>query len=998
MKFSRTALLATLFASTALAAHAQQTDQRKPGPQQDAEAINEVVVTGSHIAQPNLEQPTPITQATPLLIENSGTANLGDILSELPSLGFDGTLRSNSNNYGNSYGISTADLRNLGTSRTLVLVDGYRHVAGDIGSDAVDLNSIPVALVDHVEVITGGASAIYGSDAVSGVLNIILKKKFDGVFLQAQGGVEQGGYGGQVSASGTVGHSWMDDKLHMDFTATYNHQQGVDQNQIPNYKNYGTVVNPADAQCAPDFSFCTNGKPNDGIPDTLWVQNVGSKFVTTNGVLLNANTLQPQYSFNAAGQLIPVPAQTGYNSFAFGQLPTNCQDCYFPSTYNQEASPFTQDGAEYRVSYDFTPHLRAFVDAKYNETYTFNRIQPSFSFGSFQLAPDNAFIPPALAAALAGTPAADYPYISKFLDNGRGFEAYRRTYRVVAGFTGDFNIPYFNIKWDSAINYGRTDAHFQNQNLEITDNFNNALDSVINPATGQPACRTSVPTAPQTGMGAGGAPGCIPYNPFGTNQLAGALAYSFGQFDAIDSLSQQDFTLNLNTDTSHFFKFPGGPLSVAAGTEYRMERTYEINDPRLIAGDTENLAANSAGGFNVIEGYVEGSAPIFHHNGFLLDELSLDAAYRGADYSYKQVGYADAYKFSGVYGPFSWIKARGTYSQAIRAPNITEAFSPTSSTYFNIADPCSAENIASNVNYAKNCAASGVPAGFQANTNASIIGQSGGNPNLAPEQSFSYTGGFVLQPTKNLSFTIDYYSIKIKDAITLVAAQDIIDNCYNESSGLSTQYCSLFTRNPTTHNINFVSTTYVNASKLYTDGVDVTASYTTLVEPLTSRFAYTNWLDGRITFDLNLNYLDQLRNFPFQNNPSQYHIEELTPGIPQWRFLANATYRQGSWQWVYTARYVGRVATFDRDLTQTDLSESSNEPFVSARFYHDIALHYFFKGGATDGLEIYGGVKNIFGDLPPAILIGSTSATTGFSADTAYDIGRYFFLGLRYRQ
>ncbi len=951
------------------------------------------MVTGSRIAQPNLEQPTPITQASPILIQNSGTVNLGDILTELPALGFTGTLRGNSNSFGSNFGISSANLRNLGVSRTLVLVDGYRHVAGDINTDAVDLNSIPTALVDHVEIVTGGASAIYGSDAVSGVVNIVLKKKFEGVYVDGQIGVNDAGYGEKDSIQASVGHSYLNDRLHLDFTVTYDREQGINASSIPNAKNYGTVTNPADATCAPDFSYCSNPKVNDGIPDRLYVQNVGSRLVTRNGVLLNANSFEPQFSFNAAGQLVPVPAQTGYNSFAFGQLPANCVDCYLTQDYLQEASPFTSKGFELRSSYDFTPHLRSFIDAKYVETDTQNEIQPSFSFGDYQLQPDNAFITPALAAALAGTAAADYPYIAKFLNPARESEAYRRTYRIVAGVQGDVDVRIADIRFDAALNYGRTDSHFTNTGLRILNNYAAAQDSVINPATGQAACRINVPSAPQTGIGAGAAAGCVPFNPFGVNQLAGAMNYAFGSFDSIDSLSQQDATVNLNTDTGRFFKLPGGPLSIATGAEYRMERTYEINDPRLTAGDTENLATNSSGGFNVVEAYIEGSAPIFRHNGFLRDELSLDAAYRGAHYSFAQVDYADAYKFSGVYGPFSSLKFRGTYSQAIRAPNITEAFSPASAGYFNVTDPCSTENITSNVNYAKNCAAAGLPAGFIANTNASIKGVTSGNPDLNPETSFSYTGGVVIQPwfLKGFAITADYYAIKIKNAITQVQAQDIINNCYNETSGLSGQYCSLFTRDPTSKNINFVSTTYVNASKLETTGLDVTVSYAALVAPVTERFWLTRWATGRLSTDVTLNYTFKNRNFPFQSDPTQVSIIEATVSNPQMRGLATIDYRQGPWEVVYTGRYIGKVDNYNRDPTQADFSESTNWPTISPRFYHDIAIHYLFDG-SLKGVELYGGVRNIFGDLPPAILIGTNNAS-----DVAYDLGRYVFIGAKYR-
>jgi len=375
-----------------------------------------------------------------------------------------------------------------------------------------------------------------------------------------------------------------------------------------------------------------------------------------------------------------------------------------------------------------------------------------------------------------------------------------------------------------------------------------------------------------------------------------------------------------------------------------------------------------------------------------------DAAFRGANYS--TVGNVGAYKFSGTYGPVNWFKLRTTYSRAIRAPNITEAFLPASSGFFNITDPCSTENIGNNVNYAKNCATAGIPAGFNANTNASIVGQSSGNPNLEPEKSISYTGGIVFQPpiVPGLAITLDYYSIKIKNAISLIAAQDVINNCFGSSAGLDPNFCSLLTRGPD-QNINFVNTTFVNASKLFTDGYTLQASYSTDVSPLTQNWKWTQALDGRMTFNLQADYVQHLRDFPFQNNPSQVHILEglvasspnavSNPGTPHLKGLADMTYRQGPLSLTWQTRYIGKGALFNRDSTAADHSESRNIPFAEATFYHNISARYRLSGG-MEGAEIFGGVNNVFGEEIPFMVIGS-------GQDVAYDLGRFAFIGIKYR-
>ena len=968
--------------------------------------VGELIVTGSRIPRPNLEQATPVAVLSSQNIENAGPQNLGDIITQLPAMGFGGTIRSNSNNFGNGAGVSSIDLRNLGLARTLVLVDGQRHVAGDLTTNAVDINSIPPALVDRVEVVTGGASAIYGSDAVSGVVNIILKKKFEGFQADAQYGENDGGYGAKRSASITAGKSFLDDRLNIAVTGYYSKEDAVEANQLKAAHNYGTITNPNDINPNSfDPAFYSSGASikNDGIPDNLYVPNIGSDLVTPNGVLLNASTFAPQFSFDKNGHLVPIPVRTGFNSFAFAQLPANCPDCYFADNFTQLASPIESKGGSIRANFDVTPHFRAFVDAKFVQTDVSNVVQPSFSFGDFQLAPDNAFISPELRAGLAGVAPADYPFIGKFLNAGRGQDVRRRTYRVVAGIGGDFDAKFANINWDFALNYGETDTHLTNQSLEITQNFNAALDSVINPATGQPACRINVPSAPQTGIGAGAInPGsCVPYNPFGQPNLtnsAAALAYSFGAFSTDDTLTQEVASLNANFDTSRFFNLQGGPIQIAVGAEYRREHTKETNDPFVIAGNTENLASNSAGGYHVSEGYIEVNLPVLKDFGPLLHELSLDAAFRGANYS--TVGNVGAYKFEGTWAPTPWVKLRTTYSRAIRAPNITEAFQPSSSGFFNITDPCSSENIGNNVNYAKNCAAAGIPAGFNANTNASITGVSSGNPNLDPEKSISYTGGIVFQPTivPNLAITLDYYSIKIKNAISLVQAQDVINNCFGSSAGLDPNFCSLLKRGAD-QNINFVSTTYVNASKLETDGYELQASWSGDVSPLTERWSLTQRLNGRLSWNLVADYTAHLRTFPFQNDPTNVHILEglvasspnvvSNPGTPHLKGLTNFNYTQGPLTLGWQVRYVGKGALFNRDPTAADHSESRNVPFAEATFYHDLTARYRLAG-RLNGTELFGGVNNVFGEEPPFMTIGA-------GTDVSYDLGRFFFAGVKIR-
>lgn len=988
----RTRLLAT---SVILAALAQ------PAIAQEAAGaeVAEVVVTGSRIPRPSLDLPTPVTVLTSQAIETAGPLSLSDIITRLPQVGYAGTLRANSNNFGNGAGVSAIDLRSLGVSRTLVLVNGQRHVAGDLTSNAVDINAIPPALVERVEVITGGASAIYGSDAVTGVVNIILKDDFEGLAADVQLGGYDNGFGAKYSASVTAGRNYLDDKLNVAVTGFWRKEAGINVRDVPGANNYGLIINPADVapgQLDPSFRFSGSPTPNNGIPDRLYVPNVGSELTTRNGVLVNA--AGSAVVFDAAGNPVARPPRSGYNSFGFGQLPADCEVCFFPEDYKQLASPIETKGAALNAKYDFSPRLRAFIDAKFVQSDVENDIQPSISAGEYPLFPDNAFLTPQIAAALAPLPGPRLFGFSRFLNDGRQQDIRRRTYRVVAGLDGEVDAGFAEVTWGGAVNYGETDTRFTNHNLRILQNFAAALDSVIDPRTGQPACRINVPTAPQTGIGRGAQSPqfCVPYNPFGLKNGGEAMAYSFGRFVTKDQLTQQVANLNAAFDTSRFLNLQGGPVNVALGAEYRMERTRERNDPFVLAGGTENVASDSAGGYNVAEGYVELSAPVFRDAGPLLHELSLDAAYRGADYS--SVGGVSAYKVGGVYGPASWLKLRGTWSRAVRAPNITEGFLPTSSAMFPIKDPCSVENIASNVNYAANCAAQGLPAGFTATSGVSVPGTVSGNRELDPETSKSYTLGFVLQPSMapNLSISLDYYSIRIKDAITLVGAQDVLNNCYGSSGGPDQQYCSLFTRNPANrNNIASISTTYVNASKLFTDGFELQVAYAADVAPLTQQWRYTRGLDGRVGFNLTADYVVSLRNYPFQDNPGQVNVLEGTANTvfgnnPQLKGVATLDYDQGPLSLAWTTRYIGKQALFSRDPSAVQGSESLNIPFTEPVFYHDLAVAYRIDRG--DGrAELFAGAQNLFDEQVPFTVVGTRQGL-------AYDLGRFLYVGARYRR
>lgn len=985
MVSAKTRLLAGSLLSGAVAltllpagAHAQVSGSQ-------AASVEELIVTGSRIPRPNLDQPTPVSTVSQQMLQNAGTQNLGNIIAELPALSFSGTVRANGNSFGDAGGLNFPNLRDLGTSRTLTLVDGHRHVPGDAGDSAVDLNSIPAALVDRVEVVTGGASAIYGSDAVSGVINIITKKNFEGIEAQIEGGrATEGKYGDDRSAYITVGRNFDNGRANFTATAFWDQQDGVTANDIRSNNNYGTIV---------------NSPPFDGVPDRLLVPNLVSELIDENSVLLgfnlNTGALTTIAGFTVNGAPVTQPTRTGTNSTAFGSFAAPCATCFNLEDWILLVPPTKRRGLNSTFRYAFTPNLNFNIDAKFVQARIADYVQPSFSFGDFVLESDNAYITPALQARLDATDPAVLPLISRF--NGdmgaRTNNITRATWRVVTGFDGKFDARFAELGWDLTYNRGQTSNRFFEAGNVIPGNYEAALDAVRDPATGAIRCRVDVPAAQFPGYtppaGMTGEP-CVPFNPFGQQNSAAAIDYVSHTASRQHTIDEEVVTGTFSFDTSRFLNLPGGAIGFAGGLEYRKEHSRNINDPFIKSGLSEVAPQpDASGGFNVKEAFLETRLPILRDR-LLVNELTLDAAVRYADYS--TVGDATAWKAGFVYAPVRDLRLRGTYSRAVRAPNITEAFLPATASFFSVEDPCDAADITRDPDRTANCRALGVPAGFVANDNQGVQGTASGNEALKSEKATSWTVGFVLQPrwTPNLSITLDYYDIEIEDAITFIDPQDIVDNCVDATGGPDAVFCGQFTRDPTTHDIDFVSSTYLNASKRTTNGYDLTVTYQRGVDDLTARLGPLRRLDGNVTLSLTANHLDKLRLFAFQDRPDEQEIDEGTIGTPEWKALANLGYRQGPLQVAWKSRFVGRSVRYSRD-PQRDGAEAISPSTVEPIWYHDLVVRWKLAGPA-DGLEVYAGVNNLFDEEPPLGVI------QGDGTDAIYDLnGRFAFAGLRAR-
>ncbi|MCY7294845.1 TonB-dependent receptor domain-containing protein [Alteromonas sp. a30] len=939
---------------------------------EEEDTAERIEVTGSRIARPELSQPTPILTLEAKDIAQFGTPDLGQILAELPAIGATDTVIGN--NGSNAFaGISSADLRRLEATRTLVLVNGKRHVAGAPGTSQVDLSTIPASLIERVEVITGGASAVYGSDAVSGVVNVILKKDFEGFEFNASGASSLEGVGARNHQFSILGGADVaDGKGNVTFFASRDYLQETLATDLRQAGNWGTIANPDDTG------------ENDGIPDRLRVPNVVSERIDENGVINPFGGPGSLWVFDNAGNLVRQTDRQYDNSFAFGSFPNGCDYCFQLNDYENYQPGVHRDTIGGTFSYDINDNIQFYSDAKYVRSDISQQFQPSFRFGNVSVnVADNAFLSDADRQTLLDEGFQNATFSKFFAELGnRSASNERELFRFVGGLRGAFTISETDFNFDTYYIYGETTNIRRTNSDLIVGNFLAALDSVIDPETGAAACRSQVASAQGDGYvdpATVDAANCVAYNPFGFNN-ASAEAEDWVSADTVrdDKITQELISGSLTFDTSEFLNLQGGAIGIALGYEYREEYSQTVTDEFTKSDVLTGAATPDAfGGYHVNDYFIEVSFPILAGLEFA-EELTIDAAYRNSDYSH--AGSIDAWKVGLIYAPIKDFRVRATISEAVRAPNIDEAFSPQSPGFANINDPCDVDNINDDPDRAANCAALGIPAGFEANDNVSINTISGGNPDLTPEKSDSLTAGIVWTPTSFLegfSLTVDYYDIEIEDAIIQVASQDIIDNCVDATGGLDDSFCSSVDRNPNTNDIELVRSGFLNAAAFNTSGVELQARYKTDLAMFD--------LPGEMNFNLIGNKLISLERFEFQSRPDEINVEKGEVGDPEFQFRLSAEYTLDDLSVRWLTRFSDRSAQFDVS-PGGDTPEDTSPAFVGSMVTHDLSATYILSDNVAVGL----GVRNLFDKLPPAYI------TSDNSDQAIYDVvGRRIFGNVR---
>ncbi len=1004
-----------------------------------AAASGDVVVTGSRIARPNLSSPNPITSIQGEEFFQTGQVSIGDQLNQLPQLASTFS-QSNSTRFLGSAGLNLLDLRNLGTQRTLVLVNGRRHVAGDIlnTGTSVDTNTIPTDLIQSVDIVTGGESAVYGSDAIAGVVNFVLKDHFQGLEGRAQSGISTYGDGAAQFASVLGGKNFADGRGNIAVNLEYAHQSqffGSDRPYLSQQQAF-LQVNP---------------NPTAGNPRNVLFNDVRSASYSETGVVRfggnalynaglgpNSTAATPSYyfipyQFTPDGNLAPLTGQrVGYGpngSFISGN------GSNFRAGDEFQVQPqLDRSNASLVGHYTFSNAFEPFVEATYSHTKVFGSGSggPAFINGgalldgnadlgqanreTYRL--DNPFLSAQAratitanraAAGLASTDATRFS-VREILEGlgNRAERSYRDTYRAVVGVRGTFN---GDFRYELSANYGEFKEKTNILGNLNVQRFLLANDPTRN-AAGQIVCRAQIDATAAYGYAAVTDPNqpavlardvsaCVPAAAFGGQFTQAQKNYLLQNTTSVGKITQFDVSGFVSGDLHQLFSLPGGPIGFSIGGEYRRETNAYQEDPLVEQGYTfyNSIPTFAAPALAVKEAYGELRLPLVKDVPFLR-EVTLTGAGRVSDYNTK-AGTVYSYNAAGIWKPINDLTLRASYARAVRAPNLGELYTPFGQNFATVSDPCSARNINTGTNPANraaNCAAAGRPATYDFDYSGSLQFRSGGNPNLQAEKSDSFTYGGVFQPhwVPGLSLTVDYYNIKVKQAIASVDAQTIINQCYDLPT-LANQFCALFQRAgaaggprgevPFQIIEGSLISGGVNFGLLRARGIDVEAAYNHQIG---------NY--GRLSLRGNYTHTLERDDFIDPTNPTFVTRNRGNLGNAIDRFTINGDFKTGPITFGYRLRWFGKQYVGDSTFYNSINGNAPSDPFYSNyQSYPVIAYHDLRLGvDATDKFNFYLGVTNVGDKHPPLDLTGlsygaGNTTTTSGQYDT---LGRFFYAGV----
>ena len=929
-------LAATLGGATSLAATAQA-----PAANPDDEVLSEVVVTGSRIQRRDASAVGPLTTLTADDIAFAAPTSAGDLLQALPSVGV--SLNSNGTQ-GTAFGVSSINLRYLGSAegsgnRTLVLVDGHRWVNAVGGRgfrDFVDLNTIPLGIIDRIEVLKDGASAIYGADAIAGVVNIQTKKAVDGFEANVRYGVTD--RGDNEGKSGFVNWGRQGERASVLLSLSY-----ADTGTVRTDERDLTTRALAPLTAAPTSPrglYIIPGLSNNAFFGTP------ANFAAN---AANAITRLPDIASIGSGALAD-------NSFRVARLPDDDYNTQAQGIY--AIGPSERIGAFARFGYAFGDDLEMRAELLYNRRESSQLFSPVLldlrGSNGFSISRDQAYnpfgtangVPLANSLALTGN-ALRLQRVLTDVGN-RDNQQVVDTMRAAVGLDGKLQLA-GEWTWDAFLSYSKNEADFDAVNQV---NFESIYRALLSPA----ACAAAA--------------GCVPLNMFGTITPDMANYIRYNGHDEQEA-EQTDFALNASRE---LFSLPAGPVGFATGYEYRREKAVDVPDAfaatlstvlPAVAGvrqspTTAQSRDPTSGSYDLHELYAEISAPLLADKPFARN-LDVDAAIRYSDYS--TVGGEPTAKLGIAWRPVTSALVRGTFSQGFRAPSILELYQGTRNTNFQAVDPC-------NGGGAGRPGCAGVPVTYNQNQfgGGTINGVVSGNPNLEAETADTYSLGLALTPESapGASFTFDWFKIEVEDAIASQTATQLLQAC-----AIRQTYCDLVNRAPSGE-VLLLRQAVVNLANIRVQGFDTSARYV---------FDTTA---GRFEASLDASYLDSFRTTILQPDGSTVVDERAGKSdqprstFPRWKAQAGLRYGRGAFDANWRARYIGE----SYDVPGNAINGGTLDSII----YNDLQLGMSF---ADSKYRVALGIDNVLDEQPPA-----SAANNPINFDIyTYDIrGRYLYM------
>lgn len=989
----RRRLLATTMISGALMAVAAA-----PAYAQEEAEVEDVVVTGSRIVRQDFEAISPVTTVSSETIELTQTLTVDSLLNSLPSV-VAGNTRNSNNSGGESF--ATVDLRGLGPSRTLVLVNGERVPASST-TGVVDINTIPASLIDRIEVVTGGASAVYGSDALAGVINFVLKDDFEGAELSATYGAAFEGYSPEFEINGLFGGSFANGRGNLTAYASYYNREGTSQSETDYSRTSGAALLAADGSYTVALSSAdwVDQVFNQGAQGTVVAGGSGTTAwgtVINNGAnAFNIAALNTNPNFSSYDH----DCNPGTPNIAYGSLATaasrnlSFNDSGELDPYQTSGACAVPDRAAGSDQYNFAPDNYLIIPAERFTITTIGtyditdditlRSQISYtnSWSQVQLAPT-----PATNLSITLTPAMQSLISNRHPDL---WAALQSRPNPLANFTMNRRMNEVGARIGESENNSLailntlTGSLWGDWDWSLTGSYgvNNFVDSGAHStnrtalAQGLAGCQNPDGT-PLTGQ----LPGCVPLDIFGPGTLNSAMVNFLDVPTFATTEIEEKRIAGFVRGT--IFELPAGPLATVVGFEYRESAGDFRVDNEQRTGNIFgfNAIQNQQGSMEVTELYTEVSVPLLADLPFV-NYLGLEGGFRYSDYS--TIGGVDAYKVGLEYEPADWLKIRTVFNSATRAPSIFELYQNGDQGFATVLDPCTT---AATPDAATLAFCSAQAGGFDytgfVTPNSQVEAFAFGNPNLAPEEAETFTVGIVVQPSTfplgQFRASLDYYDIEITNIISAFGAQYWINQCYDDL-GADPTACARVVRDRVTGEIDYVNTSVDNAGYQRTKGYDLQIDWSIPLEDYTP-------LPGRLRINELFTYVDSL-----EIDGDEYAgtgFAGIGGVIFDLKSVLSVAYDINDWTFFTRWTYIGET----EDIGFGPNGNDGSPEYLPDSSYVDLTARW----DVTDMLQLTANIGNVFDELPPVTASGTYYGQGNIDGQVYRTFGRTFSISARAR-